>query len=142
MAFSFWVQLYDILTQFLFMAFLSGCSAGKWWSMSARKRFPIFVCTVLLYGGLNQMMCLFLFFLFLLSVWLSVRVFLAFSVWLFVWSCFVYVNVCVWPLFLNACWYAGAASSNACLLLEMLLSLVLIDLGISLMMLCGWFEST
>ena len=46
------------------------------------------------------------------------------------------------PLFSSAFWYAGAALSNVSLLHEILLSLAFIDLGICLMTLGGWLEST
>ena len=48
--------------------------------------------------------------------------------------------MCACPLFCRASWYDGDASSNVCLLHEMLLSLALIEFGISLMTLGGWFE--
>ena len=49
-------------------------------------------------------------------------------------------SLCVYPLFLNASWYGGAASLKAAWSDEMLDSRHLVALGMFLMILGGWFD--
>ena len=75
---------------------------GKCLSMRCRKILPMFVCTLLLNGGLNQIICLFL---------VLVRG------WLFGWW-IEYERSDGCPLSLRAFWYSILVSSNICSLEE------------------------
>ena len=88
---------------FLFSSLWSLCVCGKHVSIIARNFSPILVVTLLLYGGLNHVICLFL-----------LR--FLFALWVFVFSCgALNSNLWLYPLFLSASWYGCAALLNIAL---------------------------
>ena len=80
----------------------------------------MFVFRFMLYGGLNQMIFLFLFLLGTCGCWNS--------------------NLCWYPDRCNSAWYSGAAASKTSFEEEMALSLLFTARGIFLMMQGGWLE--
>ena len=108
---------------FLLNIFLSLWSAGKDLLMRLMNALPMLVLTFLLYGGLNHI------------TFLRMR-----------FGCGgpcgggLNSSWCVYPLFLNASWYGGAASLKTARLDEMLDSRRLIATGMFLMILGGWFD--
>ena len=111
---------------FLFSSLWSLCVCGKHVSIIARNFSPILVVTLLLYGGLNHVIYLFL-------------LCFLFALWVFVLSCGA-LNSNLWlcPLFLSASWYGCAALLNIALFDEIADSLLLMFSGMFLMMLGGW----
>ena len=87
-----------------------------------RNRLPTLVATFLLYGGLNQMVFLFLFFLF------------------FCVGVLVYVMFSLWPLVFSAFWYSGAAWLKMCSSDDMSEILRPMADDMFLMMLGGWLD--
>ena len=95
-------------------------------SIIARNFSPILVVTLLLYGGLNHVICLFL-------------LHFLFALWVFVLSCgALNSNLWLYPLFLSASWYGCAALLNIVLFDEIADSLLLMFSGMFLMMFGGW----
>ena len=109
---------------FLLNIFLSLWSAGKDLLMRLMNALPMLVLTFLLYGGLNHI------------TFLRRMRFCGGG------PCGGGLNSswCVYPLFLNASWYGGAASLKTARSDEMLDSRRLIAAGMLLMILEGWFD--
>ena len=93
---TFFMQLYEIFMQFLLIMLLRQCFLGKCFSIIFKNCFPIFVDVAALYGGLNQIIFLFLFF-FLFSCW---------SAFFSGLISFSYVSLYLNWLSFNAFWYS------------------------------------
>ena len=115
-ALTFGKHLYESFTLFLF---IRGCNielGGKCLSNNAKNLAPILVLTLIEYGGLNQIIFLFLFLFFGFSIGGS--------------------NLSVWeyPFLFSSSWYKGAALSKISSVAEIAESLLFIASGIFFIM--------
>ena len=106
----FGVHEYDSFTLFLFRILWSLCLAGKCFSRILKNSFPIFVDTLSLKGGLNQMIAR------------RRRDLLGWVVESFP----VHFRCWLWPLFCSASWYMVLLSLNTVSLLEIMFNRLLI----------------